>query len=315
MAKLVAVTGATGFVGPHLVRALVRHGWTVRLLVRRWKPVPDLDGASVELVLGDLADERALERLTDGVDAVVHAAGLIKARSEDAFMAVNRDGTALLSERARRAHFLLLSSLAAREPGLSPYAASKRAAEEVLRHRAGPWLAVRAPAVYGPGDRETLAYFQTVDRGFAPRPAVPGARLSLIHVADLVEALVRALKADLGPCVYEVDDGHVDGGLVGYTYDDMSRVAGQALGRQPLGLSVPRPVLATVAALNGLRQSVNGSPLILTAGKVAEMFHPDWTVHDRRLAETTAFAARYDLPGGFADTIAWYREHHWLRNR
>lgn len=311
MGRLVAVTGATGFVGPHLVQALARRGWQVRLLVRRWKPVPDLKGVSAELVLGDLADERVLAQLTAGVDAVVHAAGLIKARGAEAFMQVNRDGTALLSRHAPNARFLLLSSLAAREPGLSAYAASKRAAEDAVAQRSGPWLAVRAPAVYGPGDRETLAYFQTVDRGFAPRPAVPGARLSLIHVTDLVEALVHALESDLGPSVYEVDDGHAGG----HTYGDMARAAGQALGRQPLGLSVPRPVLATVATLNGLRQSLTGKPQILTAGKVAEMFHPDWTVHDRRLAETTAFAARFDLPGGFADTVAWYRKRHWLRNR
>lgn len=308
--RLVAVTGATGFVGPHLVRALIRHGWAVRLLIRRWKPVPELQGASVELVLGDLADERALERLADGADAVVHAAGLIKARTAEAFMAVNRDGTALLSRHTPKARFLLLSSLAAREPGLSAYAASKRAAEEGLKQRVGSWLAVRAPAVYGPGDRETLAYFQTVDRGFAPRPGVSGARLSLIHVADLVEALALALESGLGPSVYEVDDGQPGG----YAYDDMARAAGQALGRQPLGLSVPRQALAAIAAVNGLRQALTGKPQILTAGKVAEMFHPDWTIHDRRLAEATGFVARHALPGGFADTIAWYREHRWLRN-
>jgi nucleoside-diphosphate-sugar epimerase len=311
LSKLVAVTGATGFVGPHLVRALVRHGWTVRLLVRRWSPLPDLAGVQADLVLGDLADETALGRLVDGAAAVVHAAGLIKARTEADFMAVNRDGTAQLSRRAPAARFLLLSSLAAREPGLSPYAASKRAAEEVLKVRSGPWLGVRAPAVYGPGDRETLAYFKTVDRGWAPRPLVEGARLSLIHVADLAEALVCGLEAGLPPSVYEIDDGHPGA----HDYDDMARAAGQALGRTPRTLAVPRPVLAAVGAWNGLRQSLGGAPQILTAGKVAEMFHPDWTVHDRRLAEATGFSARYDLQGGFADTVLWYRQHRWLGNR
>lgn len=311
MSKLVAVTGATGFVGPHLVRALVRHGWTVRLLVRRWSPLPDLAGVQADLVLGDLADEKSLGWLVDGAEAVVHAAGLIKARSEADFLAVNRDGTALLSRLAPAARFLLLSSLAAREPGLSPYAASKRAAEEVLKTRSGPWLAVRAPAVYGPGDRETLAYFKTVDRGWAPRPMVEGARLSLIHVADLAEALVRGLEAGLPPSVYEMDDGHPGA----HDYDDMARAAGQALGRTPRTLAVPRPVLAAVGAWNGLRQSLGGAPQILTAGKVAEMFHPDWAVHDRRLAEATGFSARYDLQGGFADTVMWYRQHRWLGNR
>ena len=318
--RLVAVTGATGFVGPHLVRALARHGWTVRLLVRRWSPLPDLAGVQAELVLGDLADERALGDLVDGAEAVVHAAGLIKARTAADFMAVNRDGTALLSRLTPDARFLLLSSLAAREPDLSPYAASKRAGEEVLKTRSGQgrgsWLAVRAPAVYGPGDRETLAYFKTVDRGLAPRPMVAGARLSLIHVADLAEAVVRALESDLAASVYEVDDGHPGG----HTYDDMAQAAGLALtggavGRQPRALAVPRPVLAAVGAVNGLRQSLGGPAQILTAGKVAEMFHPDWTIHDRRLAEATGFAAQHDLQRGFADTVLWYRQRHWLRNR
>jgi nucleoside-diphosphate-sugar epimerase len=323
--RLVAVTGATGFVGPHLVRALARHGWTVRLLVRRWSPLPDLAGVQAELVLGDLADERALGNLIDGAEAVVHAAGLIKARTSADFMAVNRDGTALLSRLTPDARFLLLSSLAAREPDLSPYAASKRAGEEVLKTRSGQgrgsWLAVRAPAVYGPGDRETLAYFKTVDRGLAPRPMVAGARLSLIHVADLAEAVVRALESDLAASVYEVDDGHPGG----HTYDDMARAAGLALkggdlkgrevGRQPWILAIPRPVLAAVGAWNGLRQSLGGAPQILTAGKVAEMFHPDWTIHDRRLAEATGFSARYDLQRGFADTVLWYRQRRWLGNR
>ena len=165
MSKLVAVTGATGFVGPHLVAALARRGWKIRLLVRRWSPLPSLDGVEADMVLGDVSDEAALRRLVDGADTVIHAAGLIKARRPSDFMTVNRDGTALLSALAPEAIFVLLSSLAAREPQLSPYAASKRAAEEVVASRSGPWLTVRAPAVYGPGDRETLAYFRAVARG------------------------------------------------------------------------------------------------------------------------------------------------------
>ena len=131
---------------------------------------------------------------------MVHAAGLIKARPADRFDRVNRDGTARLSALAPDVPFLLLSSLAAREPQLSPYAASKRAAEEV-RHRVGRARGSRsgAPAVYGPGDRETLAYFKMAARGFALQPAQSDARLSLIHVEDLAEALALALDRPLPP--------------------------------------------------------------------------------------------------------------------
>jgi 2-alkyl-3-oxoalkanoate reductase len=308
VSRLVAVTGATGFVGPHLVAALVRHGWKIRLLVRRWSPLPSLAGVEADLVLGDVADEAALRRLVDGADTVIHAGGLIKARRSSDFMAVNRDGTAHASALAPTARFVLLSSLAAREPLLSPYGASKRAAEEVVASRSGPWLAVRAPAVYGPGDRETLAYFRAVARGFAPRPNLPDARLSLIHVADLAEALALAVERPPPASVCEIDDDR-DGG---YGYADMQAAAQAALGRTARTLVVPRMAMDGIALVNGVSQALGGPVQILTPGKVNEIFHSDWTVHDRRLAAAIGFRARYDLASGFADTILWYRRHGWL---
>jgi nucleoside-diphosphate-sugar epimerase len=308
VSKLVAVTGATGFVGPHLVAALTRHGWKIRVLVRRWSPLPSLAGVEAELVLGDVSDEAALRRLVDGADTVIHAAGLIKARWPADFMAVNRDGTALASALAPAARFVLLSSLAAREPLLSPYGASKRAAEEAVAGRSGPWLVVRAPAVYGPGDRETLAYFRAVARGFAPRPKLPDARLSLIHVADLADALALAVERPPPASVCEIDDGR-DGG---YDYGDMQAAAEAALGRTARTLAIPRVAMDGIAQVNRISHTLGGPVQILTPGKVKEIFHSDWTVHDRRLAAAIGFAARYDLARGFADTILWYRRYGWL---
>ncbi len=308
MAKLVAVTGATGFVGPHLVCALARHGWKTRLLVRRWSPLPSLGGVDAEIVWGGLGDEAALRRLVEGADAVIHAAGLIKARAPSDFWTVNRDGTARLAALAPGRPFVLLSSLAAREPQLSPYAASKHAAEEAVASRSGSWLVVRAPAVYGPGDRETLAYFRTVARGLALRPNLGDARLSLVHVADLAEAL--ALVVDRPPLagVYEIDDGREGG----YSYADMAAAAGAALGRRARSVPIARTAMMAIAWLNSLRHSLGGSVQILTPAKVNEMFHRDWTLHDRRLAPAVGFVARHTLAGGFRDTVLWYRRQGWL---
>jgi nucleoside-diphosphate-sugar epimerase len=308
VSRLVAVTGATGFVGPHLVSALARRGFKLRLLVRRWSPMPSLPGVEAEVVLGDLADEGALRRLVDGADAVVHAAGLIKARTPADFLTINRDGTARLSGLAPEARFILLSSLAAREPQLSAYADSKRAAEQVVASRAGAWLAVRAPAVYGPGDRETLAYFRAAARGLAPRPRLDGARLALIHVEDLAEVLAAVVEQAPPSSIYEIDDGREGG----YGYDDMAVAAGAALGRAVWSLPVPRVVMEVVGAANGARHALGGAAQILTRAKVGEMFHPDWTVHDHRLGATTGFQPRYDLAAGFQDTILWYRRQGWL---
>ncbi len=308
MSRLVAVTGATGFVGPHLLAALARHGWKLRVLMRRWSPIPSLVGVDAEVVWGDLGDEVALRQLVGGADAVLHAAGLIKAKRAADFHAINRDGTVLLTALAPDVPFLLLSSLAAREPQLSPYAASKRAAEEALARRGGAWVAVRAPAVYGPGDRETLAYFRGVARGVALEPKVPGARLSLIHVSDLAEALALALEKSLAPAIYEVDDGH----LGGHTYQDMAKAAAAVLGRRARTMRISRSPITAIARWNALRQRAVGSAQILTPAKVNEMFHPDWTVHDRQFAEATDFRPRYDLEDGFRDTILWYRARKWL---
>ena len=308
MSRLVAITGATGFVGQHLVAALARRGWKIRLLVRRWSPLPSLAGVEADMVLGDVSDEAALGRLVAGADTVIHAAGLIKARRPSDFMAVNRDGTALLSALAPETMVVLLSSLAARESHLSPYAASKRAAEGVVAGRSGPWLTVRAPAVYGPGDRETLTYFRAVARGIAPRPKLPNARLSLIHVADLAEALALAVERPPPASVYEIDDGREGG----YGYGDMKAAAEAGLGRTARSLAIPRMVMDGVARMNGIGHALGGPLQILTPGKVAEIFHSDWTVHDRRLAAAISFEARYNLAGGFADTVLWYRRHEWL---
>lgn len=306
MDRLVAVTGATGFVGTHLVAALARRGWRLRLLVRRWSPLPSLAGVDAELVLGDVSSEPALRQLVAGADAVVHTAGLIKAKADRDFLSVNRDSAALLSALAPDAHMLLLSSLAAREPQLSAYGASKRAGEAVVASRSGPWAIVRAPAVYGPGDRETLAYFRAVQSGIAPQPRLSEARLSLIHVADLAEAMALAVERPPANAIYEIDDGRA------YTYADMAAAAGAALGRHPWRVAVPRRVMAAIAKWNELRQALGAGAQILTRGKVNEIFHPDWSAADRRLAAAIGFQPRYDLTSGFRDTILWYRAKHWL---
>ena len=302
---IAAVTGATGFVGPHLVAALARHGWKLRLLMRRWTPLPSLADVEADIVWGDLADEASLKALVRGADAVVHAAGLIKARRPGEFEVVNLGGTARLSAAtAPNVPFLLLSSLAAREPKLSLYAYSKRSAEATVAERAGPWLAVRAPAVYGPGDRETLAYFKMAKRGFALQPAVADARLSLIHVEDLAEALALALDHGLPSRVFEIDDGHPGG----YSHADMAAAAAAALGRPVRPVRIGQGIMGAVASLNSLRPG----PQILSPAKVRELFHSDWTVHEHGLADALGFSARYGLQAGFRHTILWYRERHWL---
>jgi nucleoside-diphosphate-sugar epimerase len=137
---------------------------------------------------------------------------------------------------------------------------------------------------------------------------VADARLALIHVDDLVQALALCLERPPAPSVYEVDDGREGG----YRYADMANAAARALGRRAWTLRVPRAATVAVAAANRLGQELGGPVQILSAGKVNEIFHPDWTVHDRRLAGAVDFSPRYALEEGFRDTISWYRGQGWL---
>ncbi len=167
----IAVTGASGFIGRRLIERLCRDGVPVRALMRKRRIEADVDGGDLTIIEGALGDDDAIAALIDGADAVIHLAGLIKARTRKAFFTANEQGTrhlaAIAAAQPQPPKLVLVSSLAAREPALSSYAASKRAGEEALSAlgSALPWTILRPPAIYGPGDRETLAFFKGVSRG------------------------------------------------------------------------------------------------------------------------------------------------------
>jgi nucleoside-diphosphate-sugar epimerase len=315
MPRRVAVTGATGFIGGHVVQRLAQAGWQVRALTRRVPVDPLFRDMTLEAVIGSLADQESLAALVDGVEAVVHLAGLVKARSRTEFFEANAVGAKRLVAAAlqapQRPRLVLLSSLAAREPQISDYAASKRAGEQALENvgRELPWTILRPSAVYGPGDRETLAFFRTVRSGWAPLPAVADARLSLLHADDLAAAIVELLDAggSVG-ATYEIDDGRPGG----YRWGEMVAAAGRALGVQPRIVSIPPLALRLAAGINQLAGQLTGKSRILTPGKAREMLHADWTCHDRRMAAATSWRPAIGIDKGFAETTTWYRRQGWL---
>ncbi len=315
MPRTVAVTGATGFIGSHLVRRLADAGYRVRVLTRRLPVHPIYGDRPIEAVIGSLDDAGSLQALLRGADAVVHAAGLVKAPSRAAFFAVNAAGTRALVEAARAQptplRFILLSSLSAREPQLSAYAASKRAGETALTHAGGglAWSIIRPPAVDGPGDREILAFFRAAMRGLIPAPGDIRARLSMIHVSDLAGAIEAVLEAgSTEGATLEVDDGTPGG----YGWPDLARSAAAVLGTTPRLIRVPKPLLQAVGTLNEFGGTLTGRSPMLTRGKVREICHPDWSCRDQAIRQLTAWAPLVPLETGFAETVAWYRAAGWL---
>lgn len=313
-APLAAITGGTGFVGLHLVPALARSGFRLRLLARRPPTHPALAGIAFETVPGALQDEAALAALVKGADVVIHAAGLIKAHSRAAFLKTNQGGTEALAQAARRhapdARFLLVSSLAAREPSLSPYAFSKREAENAARrayeHASDQLALIRPPAIYGPWDQETLPLFQASTRRFVP--LLSRGKAALIHADDAADALAALAGQGFRAGCFALADAQPEG----YSMRDIFTAASQATGGRPYFFQLPGPLLLTAGAASGFWGRTRRVPPIFTLGKAREILHPDWSVPPSERLPEDIHTPRISLKDGFAQTVAWYRQAGWL---
>lgn len=305
MTGLAAVTGATGFLGGFLVKALAERGWRIRILARREPLNPLWRGVDLEVVLGDLADAAALARLARGADVLVHNAGATKARDVAGFMAVNRDGSrrAAQAARAAGARMLLVSSLAAREPALSAYAASKRAGEAAAQAVLPPerLTIVRPPAIYGPGDREILPLFRAAARG-APLPLLGpvDGRIAMAHVEDVAGGLAALVEGPAG--LFALGGARPEG----YSWREIAQAAARATQTPCRALQCPAWVATAAGRGADLRARLSGRPGVFSSGKARELRHPDWSVGPAE-APTGLPPPRHDLESGFADTVRWAR--------
>jgi uncharacterized protein YbjT (DUF2867 family) len=304
---IVAVTGATGFVGRHLLKALVGPDVKVRALVRR--DAAELEACGVSVLRGGLGDAGVLRQLTDGADAVVHCAGVVVAPHAAAYDVVNAEGTAaMLRATAPTTRFVHVSSLAAREPSLSAYAASKHRAEQLVREAALPSsLIIRPPAVYGPGDKVTLPIFRQLHSGLLIAPAARAARFSLIYVADLVRLLASlALRPFTAVQPLEPDDGRAGG----YGWSDLAGIAGATAGRRVRTFHLPPRALWPLAIGAEIWGRLTDRPPPLSRDKLRELGHRDWVC--RPMPVEFGWQPSTTFAQGYADTVAWYARAGWL---
>ena len=299
MSGLVALTGATGFIGKRLAAYLQQCHFRVRAMARSASRAADLADLGVEVIEGDIADRDALQRLVSGTDAVIHLAGAVRGNHLAQFMHTNRDGTALLLEAtatwAPGARLVLVSSLAAREPQLSWYAQSKRAAEELVQASPLDWVIMRPPPVYGPGDREMQALFDWMARGVALVPGSENARTALIYVDDLVRALVATVSSrGAAHQVLHICDGKAGG----YDWREIAAIAGTVYGRPVRLWHPPDPLLDAIAAANLRLSRLTGRAAMLTPAKLRELRHDNWVVDNLAITEATGWTPQTGLHDG-----------------
>ncbi len=303
--NIVALTGATGFIGRTLIRQLIQAGWQVRALYRPQVGRVPIEAKGVTWIAGDLNNADALKALVADVNAVIHCAGAVRGVTRDDFDQINEAGALHVAQaaacQATQPRFLLVSSLAARMPNLSHYAGSKWRGEVAIKNTAHPlrWTIFRPPAVYGPGDRELMPLFKSMANGFAPLPAGANGRFSMIHVEDLAAAMVHWLTQDTGYGeTFELDDGHVGG----YDWPSVLRIAKMVLrhGGTIIRLPIPITLLKLVAWINFTAAKLLVYSPMLTPGKIREITHTDWLCDNSDITRITGWQPTCELAQGLA---------------
>jgi nucleoside-diphosphate-sugar epimerase len=322
------VTGATGFIGSHLVEALVRQGAQVKCLVRNKNRLGWVRNSPVEYVVGDCREKTSLVQAVQDVDWVFHLAGATTAVSEKTYFEVNGLGTenlvyACIKNNPGLKKFIYLSSQAAAGPNrsgggkkesdpcepVSPYGKSKLLGEELALARAGelPLVILRPCAVYGPRDKGFYTLFKSLSRHIKPCLSDHNQQISMCYVEDLVRAILLAgeTQTESGE-IFFLADGH------DYRMEEIGEIFAQAMEINALNLRLPGQLLFCMAFLAECVAKVTGKPSLISRGKVKEMLCRNWLCNIEKARAILGFTPLIALAQGAALTVAWYKKENWL---
>lgn len=298
---LLAITGATGFVGTKVVKHALSAGYHVRALIRNPSKKPKIDHPNLTWHQGALgSDDEAFLKDADGL---IHIAGLIKAKKRSDYFAVNADAAGNLTKAAQSAgvkRFILLSSQAASQPQLSHYAASKHAGEVAVKSSFNRSLAIiRAPAIFGPGDEATKPFFNFIKKGRLPCPGGKNwkdRKLSFTYVDDLARDIVETAVSGAydGKTVYPATLPQTD-------WAEFADICAQVTGQSVKPFPIPLALLYTVAGLTSVTSHLFGMGH-LTLGKLNEFLYEDWSSQDQISGAT-------DLKAALKETMDYYERN------
>lgn len=324
----ILVTGGTGFIGSHVVEALLKKDYTVRCLVRKTSNLQWLKPLGVDLVYGNFDDVDSLKDAVSGVDIIIHIAGVVAAKNRDGFFRGNVIATrnliaATLKYNPDLKKFLHVSSQTAVGPGLngkpvdesttpSPittYGESKLAAEkEVLSYKDTlPVTIVRPPAVYGPRDTATLSFFQSVQKGLVPLIGFTPKKVSLVHAYDLARGIVdAALSGITTGKIYFIASEDV------YSWQEIGDVTSRVVGKRTLKLRIPEFLVMGIAGMSGFVSKFKKKPSVLNYEKGKDMIAENWTCSVEAAQRDFGYRQEISLEDGIRNTLDWYREQGWL---
>jgi dihydroflavonol-4-reductase len=322
------VTGATGFIGSHLVDLLLKQKYAVRVLLRKTSDTVWLQGLPIDYVYGDLFDKDALRQAVAGADYVFHSAGVTKAKTAEEYFRGNTEGVknmldAVSQHNPGLKRFVQISSQTATgpSPGITPvaedtaphpittYGHSKLKGEQACAERRGtiPITIVRPPAVYGPRDKDIYEFFKTMSKGLQPMVGLKEKFVSLIHVGDLVRGFVMAAESEkaLGQ-TYFISSSHV------YGWKEVGEVTRRVLGRSAVRIKIPEVGVFTIAAFSEFFGLFSRKPVLINFEKARDMVQDYWTCDSSKAQRDFGYVQAIPLEEGIRNTVEWYRSKGWL---
>jgi len=317
---MLLVTGATGFIGNHLVEKLSASGVPVRALVRRidrdW-PCPT--------ARCDLATGQGLEEALDGVDTVIHLAGATKALAPDDYYVANVRAAANLARAlaGRAVRLVHVSSLAAAGPSadgtpvdedapphpVSHYGKSKLEGERAVRELKPDTVVVRPPVVYGPGDTGVYRILKSISQGWFVQIGGGDRWFSAVYVHDLVDGLIRAACAGTPAAGRTYFLAHPQTN----SWASLASAAARIMAVKVHPVHVPLPVAYAVGYCAEIWSHMARRPSIISRDKIAEAQCPYWLCDSQRAAAELGWEAATPLEAGLAETLSWYKEARWIR--
>jgi UDP-glucose 4-epimerase len=327
----ILLTGATGFIGHHLVRSALEKGYHVHALVRETSQVDDLRTSGITFHYADITKFESIKtvfnqlaKLKVNLDYVIHAAALTKARSEPEFLLVNCGGTqyilsALEHTGLRVRKFIFISSLAACGPELlgkvidksrsrpiTLYGKSKLLAESIVKRSEWPYIILRPTAVYGPGEKDLFTVFKIVSRRLNPMLGFNKQELTFIYVKDLVEMILASLTSPEENKTYFITDGVV------YPKSALGNAIATALNKTSLSLTLPLGLVKTMAMLAQYAASLVKKQSTLNLEKYKELTAQSWNCDVTETFKALAYTPRYNLQEGVKETTLWYQKNKWI---
>lgn len=324
----VLVTGATGFIGSHLVDYLLSRGCTVHCPVRKTSGLQWLDPSRVRLHTADLTQPGGLGDCFEHTEYVFHLAGVTKAKSEEEYYRINADACASLykscaADGKRLKAVVHISSLSAVGPGtperpvdentpckpLTFYGKSKLAGEKIAEQFSSslPIVILRPPVVYGPRERDFFTYLKMVHGGWNLKIGWTRRSLSLIYVRDLVRAMVQAA---ICPAREDKFFFITDGAI--YSWEDVAQTAMRILDVHTRSFTIPEMALTSIALFSEALACFSSKPPLLDRQKLIEIRQSAWTASSEKFFNQYEFQPQYDLNKGLAETLDWYKKHHWF---